>query len=108
AGLPWLPVRLFKTHELKSIPDDQVFKVLTSSGTTGEVSRIYLDKAAAATQPRQLGAPLQTVLGPKRLPMLLVDTKALLKDRRSFSARGAGGLGMATFGRDHVWGLAGE
>ena len=108
AALPWLPVRLFKSLTLKSIPDDQVFKVLTSSGTTGEVSRIYLDKAAAATQTRQLGATLQTVLGPKRLPMLLVDTKSLLKDRRSFSARGAGVLGMATFGRDHVWALDDE
>jgi hypothetical protein len=108
AELPWLPVRLFKNHELKSIGEDEVFKVLTSSGTTGEVSRIYLDKAAAATQTRQLGATLQTVLGPKRLPMLLVDTKSLLKDRRSFSARGAGVLGMATFGRDHVWALDDE
>jgi hypothetical protein len=105
AELPWLPVRLFKNLELKSIPDDEVFKVLTSSGTTGEVSRIYLDKAAAATQTRQLAATVQSVLGPKRLPMLLVDTKAMLKDRRSFSARGAGVLGMATFGRDHVWAL---
>ena len=31
--------------QLKSIPDDEVFKVLTSSGTTGDVSRIYLDQA---------------------------------------------------------------
>ena len=105
AELPWLPVRLFKNLELKSIPDDEVFKVLTSSGTTGEVSKIYLDKAAASAQTRQLGATVQSVLGPKRLPMLLVDTKAMLKDRRSFSARGAGVLGMATFGRDHVWAL---
>lgn len=108
ASLPWLPVRLFKNLELKSIPDDEVFKVLTSSGTTGEVSRIFLDKSAAATQTRQLGATVQSVLGPQRLPMLLVDTKAMLKDRRSFSARGAGVLGMATFGRDHVWALDGE
>jgi hypothetical protein len=108
ADLPWLPVRMFKQHELKSIGDDEVFKVLTSSGTTGEVSRIYLDKAAAATQTRQLGATLQTVLGPQRLPMLLVDSKGILKDRRSFSARGAGVLGMATFGRDHAWALDAE
>jgi hypothetical protein len=108
SALPWLPVRLFKTLELKSIPDDEVFKVLTSSGTTGEVSRIYLDKAAAATQTRQLGATLQTVLGPRRLPMLIVDTKSILKDRRSFSARGAGVLGMSTFGRDHCWALDAE
>ncbi|BBH65817.1 acyl-protein synthetase [Actinoplanes sp. OR16] len=105
ADLPYLPVRLFKNLELKSIPDDEVFKVLTSSGTTGEVSRIYLDKAAAAEQQRRLAATVQTVLGPKRLPMLLVDTKAMLKDRRSFSARGAGVLGMSTFGREHVWAL---
>jgi hypothetical protein len=105
AELPWLPVRMFKNLHLKSIPDDEVFKVLTSSGTTGEVSRIYLDKAAAAAQTRQLGATLQQVLGPRRLPMILVDSKGLLKDRRSFSARGAGVLGMATFGRDHAWAL---
>ncbi|BCJ44020.1 acyl-protein synthetase [Actinoplanes ianthinogenes] len=105
SALPWLPVRLFKTLELKSIPDDEVFKVLTSSGTTGDVSRIHLDKAAAAEQQKRLAATVQTVLGPKRLPMLLVDTKAMLKDRRSFSARGAGVLGMSTFGRDHVWAL---
>ncbi|GAA3298183.1 acyl-protein synthetase [Dactylosporangium vinaceum] len=105
AELPWLPVRLFKTQTLKSIPDDEVFKVLTSSGTTGDVSRIYLDKAAAAAQTRMLGETLQAVLGPRRLPMLVVDTKSVIKDRRSFSARGAGVLGMATFGRDHVWAL---
>jgi hypothetical protein len=108
ADLPYLPVRLFKNLELKSIPDDEVFKVLTSSGTTGEVSRIYLDKAAAAEQQRRLAATVQTVLGPHRLPMLLVDTKAMLKDRRSFSARGAGVLGMSTFGRNHVWALDDE
>jgi hypothetical protein len=104
AGLPWLPVRMFKNHDLKSVPDDEVFKVLTSSGTTGAgASRIYLDKDAAAAQTRQLGATLQTVLGGKRLPMLMVDTVGIIKNRRSFSARGAGVLGMATFGRNHVY-----
>ncbi|HEX6499588.1 MAG TPA: acyl-protein synthetase [Micromonosporaceae bacterium] len=103
SDLPWLPVRLFKRYALKSIPDDEVFKVLTSSGTTGEASRIYLDRDAAATQQRMLGATLRTVLGDKRLPMLLVDTKALFRDRRSFSARGAGVLGLMNFGRDHTF-----
>jgi Acyl-protein synthetase, LuxE len=106
ADLPWLPVRMFKNHDLKSVPDDEVFKVLTSSGTTGAgASRIYLDKEAAGTQTKQLGATLQTVLGGKRLPMLMVDTVSIIKNRRSFSARGAGVLGMATFGRNHVYAL---
>ncbi len=105
ADLPWLPVRLFKTQVLKSIPDDEVFKVLTSSGTTGDVSRIYLDKQAAAAQTRMLSRTIQTVIGKQRLPMLVVDTTAIIKDRKSFSARGAGVLGMMNFGRDHVWAL---
>ncbi|WP_405095263.1 acyl-protein synthetase [Micromonospora sp. NBC_01412] len=103
ADLPWLPVRLFKDHTLKSIPDDQVFKVLTSSGTTGDVSRIFLDKDAAGVQQKMLSATLSTVIGAKRLPMLLVDTKALFKNRKSFSARGAGVLGLMNFGRDHTF-----
>jgi hypothetical protein len=100
--LPWLPVRLFKTHRLKSIPDDEVFRVLTSSGTTGTPSRIYLDKAAAAAQTKHLAASMQTVLGPARLPMLVVDKKSIV---RSSSARGAGVLGMMNFGRKHVYAL---
>ncbi|MBO0839651.1 MAG: acyl-protein synthetase [Sciscionella sp.] len=104
ADLPWLPVRMFKNHLLKSIPDDDVFRVLTSSGTTGSgASRIYLDKESAAAQTRYLGATLQTVLGKKRLPMLIVDSIGIIKNRRSFSARGAGVLGMANFGREHVY-----
>jgi hypothetical protein len=104
AALPWLPVRLFKTHELKSIDDGAVFKVLTSSGTTGGgVSRVFLDRAAAAAQARMLARTLQTVLGPHRLPMMIVDSRSIITDRTSYSARGAGVLGMATFGRDHAW-----
>lgn len=103
ADLPWLPVRLFKNHALKSIEDVDVFKVLTSSGTTGDVSRIFLDKEAAGVQQKMLSATLQTVIGPRRLPMLLVDTRALFKNRTTFSARGAGVLGLMNFGRDHTF-----
>jgi acyl-protein synthetase LuxE len=35
--------------------------------------------------------------------MLLVDTRALFKDRRRFSARAAGVLGLMNFGRDHTF-----
>ena len=103
ADLPWLPVGLFKRHALKSIPDEEVFRVLTSSGTTGaEPSRIYLDRATAAAQGRALASAMAPVLGSKRLPMLIVDSATVT---RSGSARGAGVLGMATFGRDHVYAL---
>ncbi|MFG2077283.1 LuxE/PaaK family acyltransferase [Nonomuraea maritima] len=103
ADLPWLPVRLFKTHELRSVPEDQVFRVLTSSGTTGQrPSRVYLDRAAAAAQTRMLAATLREVLGERRLPMLVVDSRSVTRDP-TLSARGAGVLGMMTFGRDHTF-----
>src|SRR5258708_25488574 len=31
---PYFPVCLFKTHRLLSIPEDRIFKTLTSSGTS--------------------------------------------------------------------------
>jgi hypothetical protein len=106
ADMPWLPVGLFKTHELRSIPEDAVFKVLTSSGTTAQaVSRIPLDRESAALQTRTLAATMAGLLGRTRRPMLIVDARETVRDRRSFSARGAGLIGMATFGRDHCYAL---
>ncbi|MBS3914081.1 MAG: acyl-protein synthetase [Bacteroidetes bacterium] len=100
--LPFLPVSIFKEMELKSISNEQVFKVLTSSGTTGQVpSRIYLDGNTAKIQTKTLSRIMAAVLGKERLPMLVVDSKSVLSNRTSFSARGAGILGMSVFGRDH-------
>jgi hypothetical protein len=103
--VPWLPARLFKEHELRSIPEGDVFRRLTSSGTTGaEVSKIDLDAEAAQGQAKALARTMQEVLGPNRLPMLIVDSKAVTRGS-SFSARGAGVLGMMTFGRQHTFAL---
>ena len=105
--IPFLPVHLFKTHRLASVPDEEVFKVLTSSGTTGQaVSRIYLDRETANFQSRALARIMSTMLGPARLPMILVDTASILSDRSVFSARAAGIRGMMTFGRSHFFALA--
>jgi hypothetical protein len=98
--VPFLPVTLFKTHGLKSVPQADIVKTLTSSGTTGQaVSRIYLDRQTALTQERVLVKIMQHFLGKDRLPMIILDHKNVIKDRASFSARGAGILGMAQFGR---------
>ena len=106
--VPWLPVRLFKEHDLRSISEADVFRVLTSSGTTGlSVSRIFLDTDAASLHSSLLARTLGQVLGPKRLPMLIIDSAAVTKGR-SFSARGAGVLGMMNFGRRHAFALDGD
>lgn len=104
--LPFLPVRLFKEYDLKSVGDDSVQKTMTSSGTTGQkVSRIYLDKETSAVQSRVLSKIVSSFIGKKRLPMMILDTPALLKDRRMFSARGAGILGFSMFAKDRIYAL---
>jgi phenylacetate-coenzyme A ligase PaaK-like adenylate-forming protein len=101
---PFLPVRLFKSFQLKSVNDKDVIKVLTSSGTTSQqVSKIYLDKKTSVYQTKALVAIVQDFIGKKRLPMLIIDTQSVIKDRNLFSARGAGILGIANFGRDHCY-----
>jgi hypothetical protein len=107
--VPFLPVRLFKEVELRSIEQDKVVKVLTSSGTTShQVSRIFLDGETSLAQTRALVLILQSFLGKARLPMLIIDHPGVVKDRRSFSARGAGILGLSNFGRDHTYALNDE
>ncbi|MBI5258809.1 MAG: acyl-protein synthetase [Burkholderiales bacterium] len=104
--VPWLPVRLFKHRLLASVPPEQQFKLLTSSGTTGQTpSRIVLDKTTAARQTTALARIMQRFVGRARLPMLILDHAGVIKDRRSFSARGAGILGLANLGREHVYAL---
>jgi Acyl-protein synthetase, LuxE len=104
--IPFLPVSLFKTHRLLSVPEEEIFKVLTSSGTTGQaVSRVFLDKETANLQTRALVQIMSKILGPARLPMIIVDSASVLGDRNVFSARAAGIKGMMTFGRAHFFAL---
>ena len=97
--LPFIPVRMFKQLELKSLPSSDIIKVLTSSGTTGQqVSKIYLDGTTARNQSAVLVKIMQHCLGKKRLPMVIIDSEDTVKNRHSFSARSAGILGMMQFG----------
>jgi phenylacetate-coenzyme A ligase PaaK-like adenylate-forming protein len=104
ADLPFIPVSAFKNHSIYSIPDEDIFKILTSSGTTGlAVSRIYLDRPTARLQTLALSKIVSHVLGTTRLPMLIIDSKSIFSNKSSFSARGAGILGLSVFGKDHTY-----
>jgi len=96
-----LPVRIFKEIDLLS--SKEIVKTLTSSGTTGKVSTIYLDKLTAQLQTKALIKIMQSFLGKARLPMLIIDTKEILQDRNHFSARAAGVMGLSNFGRKHTY-----
>jgi hypothetical protein len=106
---PALPVRLFKEYDLSSIDKSSVARTMTSSGTTGQqVSRIYLDKDTSARQSKVLTKIVSSFTGKQRLPMLVIDSRSVLKDRAMFSARGAGILGFSMLGRDVTYALDDE
>ena len=94
--LPMVPVQFFKERELLSIPKDEIFKEIHSSGTTGSMpSKIFLDEQTATFQQLTLYRILQEWIGKKRIPMLIIDSPEVLKNRSMFSARGAGILGFS-------------
>ena len=104
--IPFLPVRLFKEMELRSVAAEDVFKTMTSSGTTGQqVSRIFLDRKTAANQQKTLVRIVSNRIGGSRLPMIILDCPSVLKNRAMFSARGAGILGFSIFGRKKLYAL---
>ena len=105
-NIPPIPVRLFKEYELLSVEKSKIIKTMTSSGTTGQkVSKIFLDRRTSTNQTKVLIKIVSSFTGSKRLPMLIIDTKSVIKDRNLFSARGAGILGFSMLGYDITYGL---
>jgi phenylacetate-coenzyme A ligase PaaK-like adenylate-forming protein len=103
-ALPFVPVRLFKEYDLQSIAKEDVAKTLTSSGTTGQrVSRVLLDKAGSVNQTKTLAKIMSSFIGNKRLPMVILDSSGVVKNRAMFSARGAGIIGFSMFGVKKIY-----
>lgn len=104
--LPFLPVRMFKELELLSVSKEEVVKTMTSSGTSGQqVSRIFLDRESSSNQTKVLTKIVSNFIGKKRVPMLILDSSSVVKDRTMFSARGAGILGFSMFGSKLLYAL---
>lgn len=104
--LPFLPVSLFKELDLKSVPQEAIVKTMTSSGTTGQaVSKIYLDRATSANQQKTMVKIVSEFTGSGRMPMIIIDSPSVIKNRVMFSARGAGILGFSMFGSKKIYAL---
>jgi len=107
--IPFVPIRVFKELKMKSIPDEAVFKVMMSSGTSGQKqAKIYLDKENAILQQKVLLRLLGDFVGPKRLPMLVIDSRATIRDRRLFTTRGATIMGLDFMAKKMVFALDDE
>lgn len=106
--IQWLPVRAFKNHELKSITDNKVFKIMQSSGTSGTKSKIFLDKENARSQQLKLIEIFTKKFGKDRFPMLVIDSEKIIKDRLNFSARTAAINGFSIFSKFKTFALDDE
>lgn len=102
--LPFLPVRLFKELDLKSVSENDIVKTMTSSGTTGQsVSKIYLDRITSSNQQKAMVKIVSDFTGSTRMPMIILDCPSIIKNRIMFTARGAGILGFSIFGAKKVY-----
>ena len=103
--LPFLPARLFKEFKLLSVSQKEIFKVLHSSGTSGQAqSQIYLDKQNANNQMKVLSKIMLSVVGNERLPMLIVDKNPNnINNDKQLSAKSAAINGFSLFGKNHTF-----
>jgi hypothetical protein len=104
SSIPFLPVNLFKSVELKSIEDSKVQRILRSSGTSGhKPSKIYLDSVTAKFQTQALFALMKFNIDESRRPMAIIDSRNVIRNNSQMSARAAGIAGFSIFGRKPVF-----
>ena len=102
--IPFLPAKLFKEFELRSVSKEKISKTLISSGTSGlKPSKIHLDKENAHNQIKVLAKIMSTLLGNQRLPMLIIDQNPKLLKKTIFNARSAAIYGFSIFGTNHTY-----
>lgn len=96
-NLPFIPARIFKDIELKSINNKNIFKVLQSSGTSSSSpSKIFLDKENANKQRIVLAELFKSFVTRERLPMLVIGENPL-NNKNNFDAKTAAILGFSIF-----------
>ncbi len=93
ASIPFMPVNVFKTMTLRSVPAREIVRVLTSSATSSQIpSRVELDNVTRERQLRCLTAVLADLLGTTRRPFIVLDLPPTdqIKTDLELSARVAG------------------
>ncbi len=101
--LPFITTNLFKEFEIKSIKSKNVFKILNSSGTSGnKVSKIFLDKENAQSQRIALTKIFHHYIGRQRYPMLIIGKKTD-NNNLQFDAKTAAIRGFSLFGTNHTY-----
>jgi Acyl-protein synthetase, LuxE len=98
ADQPYLPIGLFKRLALRSVAASEVLHTLTSSGTSRSArSHIFVDRETSILQMRALWQILTSVIGAKRLPLLIVDAPRGGTDPTGYAARSVAIQGFSLF-----------
>ncbi len=106
AELPYLPVSVFKSHDLCAVPPESVVRVLTSSATSGgSPSRISLDKSTSFRQAKALANIVMHHIGKQPRPLLVLDAEQSSAAGESLSARGAAIRGLVPWASGVTYGL---
>lgn len=104
AEVPSVPVRMFKTFDLRTCDKKDVIRVLRSSGTTSQVpSLVSLNKTTASNQTKALKSILGEYLGERRRTMLVIDHPGINNPTRELTARGAGVRGLSIYAKDTIY-----
>ena len=93
SDLNFMPVDLFKKFNLFSISNKDIIKKLTSSGTSNNLSKIFLDKNNALAQSRVLQKILFKNFGKEKKPIIFLES--LEKNKENLSAKKAAILGFS-------------
>ncbi len=91
--LNYIPVDLFKNHQMMSVKSDQIEKKLVSSGTSNNLSKIYLDKNNALSQSRVLQKILFKKFGKQK--KIFIFLESLEEGQNNFNAKKAAILGFS-------------
>lgn len=98
--VPFIPVKMFKLFDLRTCPEEEIVKVLHSSGTTNSTpSRIPLDKLTTLNQIKALKSILSEYLGKNRKIFLVIDHESINSPQMAFSARTAGVRGLSVYAK---------
>mgnify|MGYP005992800403 CR=1 FL=1 len=103
--LPFLHINQFKKRKLLSIPKNEIFKIIQSSGTSGsEPSKIYIDKKSASKQQKILNMSMHPITKGKRKPMIIFESRLSNNlNKNSFNASKAAVIGFSVFGKDYLY-----
>ncbi len=85
--LPFIHANIFKKYNLKSIKSENLSKTLTSSGTSGSVSLINLDKKTSFIQSRALNKIFSTIISDQVKRIFFIDSEETLKNPNLYTAR---------------------